>query len=102
MRRTEEDQEIVDRGKLWIEFKNTLWFKDLNVFLNTQIETLKDSVVTLTLNQNYEDAKKEAQKMAGFKEVKAYIENDAVEAMNELIQGEQAEREYKDGIPTHV
>jgi hypothetical protein len=102
MRRSEEDQEIIDRGKLWIEFKNTEWFKDLSLFLNTQIDNLKESVVMLTLNLQYEDAKCDAQKLLAYKEVKSFIENDAVEKMKELIDGEQAERNYKDGIPSHV
>ena len=102
MRRNEEDQEIVDRGKLWIEFKNTEWFKDLSLFLNTQIEQLKDSVVTLTLNRQYEESKAEAQKLAGYKEVKSFIENEAIDKMNSLIEGEQSEREYNSEIPRHV
>lgn len=102
MRRTDEDQEIVDRGKLWIEFRNTEWAKDLSRFLNTQIKTLTDSVVTLTLAQDFESAKVDAMKLAGFDAVREFIENDAVERMNNLIENEQAQKAYDKEIPSHV
>lgn len=102
MKRSEEDQEIIDRGKLWMEFTKTEWFKDLSLFLNEQINFLKESVVTLTLSQQYEEAKADAQKLAGFKEVKDFIEKDAADKMAALIESEQSDSEYKRNIPSHV
>ena len=46
MKRSEEDDEIIDRGKLWIEFEHTEWSKDLKKFLNTRIENLDHIIVT--------------------------------------------------------
>lgn len=102
MRRSDEEQEIVDRGKLWIEFKRTEWFRDLSLFLNTQIDELKESVVMLTLNQQYDEAKLNAQKLTAFKDVKQYIESDAEEKMKALIEGEQQDKDYNSRIPSHV
>lgn len=102
MRRNEEDQLIVERGKLWIEFKNTEWFKDLSLFLNTQIELIKDSVVTLSLSQQYPESQSQAQKLSVYLEIKGYIEKESIEAMNDLLENEKSEREYKDSIPNHV
>ncbi len=102
MRRTDEDQAIIDRGKLWLEFPNTEWSKDLSLFLNTQISSVKDSVVMLTLDQNFEEAKAQAMKLAGFIEVKNFIESDAVDQMNELIKNEQEQKSYDKEVHSHV
>lgn len=102
MRRTDEDQAIVDRGKLWLEFPNTAWSKDLGAYLNSQIEYLKDSVITLTLDKDFENAKADAMKLAGFLEVKHFIDKGAVEEMNELLADEQAEKAYNKEVNSHV
>ena len=102
MRRTDEDQAIIERGKLGIEFQKTEWSKDLNVFLDSKIAELKDSVVMLTLRHDFENAKLEAQKMIGYSEVKKFIISDAYEAMQDLIANENATKEYNAEIPNHV
>ena len=101
MRRTDEDQEIINKGKLWKQFKETVWYEDLSKFIEEQEKIGREACSDLTINGQYELAKAAALKVAGILVVKSYME-DSISNMEEIYSAEKEDKEYKESIPSHV
>lgn len=101
MSRSEQDKETVDKGRLWAEFKTTLFGIRLFEFFEEQEKLGKDSAFELLINDDKDGAKQAAAKLSGILAVKSFIE-DSISSMNELLEQEKIEREERKSIPKHV
>jgi len=100
-RRNDVDQELIEKGKLWETFNDTLWGHDLNLFFKDQELIGREAVCDLTIAGKYEEAKAAAHKVAGILAVKTYIDS-CIGTMREVLGQEKEDREYKRSIPSHV
>ena len=96
----EQDKRIVEKGKLWKEFANTLWGQDLYAFFEREEQDCKDKV--------YEQACKgedevfyESKRLEGVLAVKEYITN-CIEDMTQIINENEEDKQMRREIPKHV
>lgn len=95
------EEEILDKGKLWFSFQSTDYALDLNQFFAEQETLARQSVCDLTIAGAYEEAKAAAHKLSGILAVKEYI-NDCVSGMNDIIEREKEDKKYRKAIPRHI
>jgi hypothetical protein len=101
MARTESEKQVIDKGKLWAEFKNTLFGRELFQFFDDQEKLAKDAAFERLVENEPFLAKQAAQKLSGILAVKSFI-NDSVTAMNELLRDEKEDRKAARNVPSHV
>lgn len=92
---------IVSKGRLYEEFKRTLYYEDLKRFLDEQIEICKEKTVEKTTEREYEEAKEFAYKLSGYKSVIEYIDK-TIELAHSEAEFLREDREYHNSIPRHV
>ena len=99
--RNANDQQIIDRGKMYAEFKNTLYWKDLNGFIDEQERLAKESMMENLMHEDPQTAASAAKKLSGILSVRTYVD-ESIMNMMELMDLEKNEREAKKCIPGHV
>ena len=92
---------IVSKGRLYEEFKKTIYYEDLKRFIDEQTELCKDQTVKRTIEGKYEEAKEYAFKLSGYQSIVQYIEEAIISARIEE-DSEREEHEYQKSIPRHV
>jgi hypothetical protein len=98
MKPKEEETSSAKNGEIWESFRKTLYYKEMQEFLEEKSQELKDSIVQLSMDRKFDEARDFSQKLSGFLIFRDFVE-DTISTREEDRESLKEEKEYRKQLP---
>ena len=96
--KNKEDLKHLAEGELWEQFKETVYFEELQKFIIPKVKEFRDNIVSLSMSGKHEEARDMAQKLSGFLLMSEFLD-DTISTRAESLQEYQEEKEFGKQLP---
>jgi hypothetical protein len=96
--KSKEDLKCLAEGELWEQFKETVYFEELQRFMIPKIKEFRDNIVSLSMAGKHEEARDTAQKLSGFLIISEFLD-DTISTRVESLEVQREEKEFGKQLP---